>query len=187
MKSIKVLSIAALIISLIIIAFTIAQPAKGSVEKSIIIAASDSVVFTKLNSFHDFIAWSPWAKMDVDARYAYEGPASGVGAKMTWSGKSIGHGSQWIIESIPNQRIKNGINFEDLNGVFYSEYILTPTDGGIKVTWTYDGDNHGFFGKLKWLFMKGPLATQYEEGLHDLKYLIESKGVHIADQKKITE
>jgi hypothetical protein len=175
MKSIKVLGVAAVIIILIVIGFTMSQPSKGVVEKSTVILAPDSVVFNKLNTLRDFITWSPWAKMDIDAKYSYEGPAEGVGAKMTWSGKSIGKGSQWIIESIPFQRIKNGINFEALNGVFYSEYSITPVDGGVTVKWTYDGENKGFFGKMKWLFMKGALASQYEEGLHDLKYLIEKK------------
>jgi len=175
MKTIKALSIAVLIIIGIVIVFTFFMPAKGVMEKSIVIAAPDSVVFAQLNSFHDFVKWSPWSKMDVDAKYGYEGPASGVNAKMTWSGKSIGKGSQWIIESKPNRYIKNGVNFESLNGVFYSEYKLKNVDGGTEVTWTYDGENKGFLGKFKWLFMKGALATQYEDGLHDLKYLIEPK------------
>jgi hypothetical protein len=94
---------------------------------------------------------------------------------MFWEGKSIGKGSQWIEESVPNQRVKNVVNFDDLSGVFSLGYQLTPEGRGTKITWVYEGENVGFAGKFKWLFLKGPLNTQFEEGLHDLKYFIEKK------------
>jgi hypothetical protein len=175
MKPLKVLGAALLLIILIVIIFTSVQPSKGYVERSVVINAPMHEVFSELNSFQNFTLWSPWAKMDANATYTYDGPANGVGAKMAWEGKSIGKGSQWIEESTLDKHIKNGINFEDLNGIFYAQYILAPEGSQTKLTWTYDGVNNGFFGKMRWLFMKGALGTQYEEGLHDLKYLIEKR------------
>ena len=173
MKSIKIVGIAALIITVIVAAFSLAQPAKGHVSKSIVIEASASTVFDVLNDLRNFPAWSPWVVMDPEARYTYEGPASGTGAKMTWQGKALGKGSQWIEESVPGQRIKNVMDFREMNGFFYSIYTLESDPGGTKVTWTYDGENKGFTGKMRWLFMKGGLGTQFEDGLKDLKRLIE--------------
>jgi len=175
MKPLKVLGVAAVSVIVITIIFSFIQPDKGYVERSIVINAPVHEVFRELNSFQNFTLWSPWAKMDLNTKYTYDGPASGIGAKMFWEGKSIGKGSQWIEESIEDQRIKNVINFEDLNGVFYAQYIIQPEGTQTKLTWTYDGANNGFLGKMRWLFMKGALGTQYEEGLHDLKYLIEKR------------
>lgn len=175
MKPLKVLGLAAFLVIVITVTFSFIQPDKGYVERSIMINAPAQEVFRELNSYQNFTLWSPWAKMDLNAKYTYDGPTSGTGAKMFWEGKSIGKGSQWIEESIPDQRIKNGINFEDLNGVFYAQYIIQPEGNQTKLTWTYDGVNNGFLGKMRWLFMKGALGTQYEEGLHDLKYLIEKR------------
>jgi hypothetical protein len=175
MKPLKVLGAAAFLVVVIVIVFTIIQPTKGYVERSVVINAPVKEVFRELNTYQNFTAWSPWAKMDAEAKYTYDGPSSGVGAKMAWEGNSIGKGSQWIEESVPDTRIKNGINFEDLNGVFYAQYMLEPQGEQTKLTWTYDGINNGFLGKMRWLFMKGALGKQYEEGLHDLKYLIEKR------------
>lgn len=175
MKALKITGIFLLLIVVIVIIFTLVQPQEGHVERSIVIDAPVSTVFAEVNSFKNFNDWSPWAKMDPDAQYTYEGPETGVGAKMSWDGKSSGKGSQWIVESVPDQRVRNGISFEDFNGIFYSEYILQPEGSGTKLTWTHDGKNEGFSGKLMWLFMKGAVGTQYEEGLADLKRKLEKK------------
>jgi Polyketide cyclase / dehydrase and lipid transport len=175
MKPLKVLGLAAILIVMIVLIFTLIQPSKGYVERTVVINAPVQEVFRELNTYQTFTLWSPWAKMDANAKYTYDGPDSGVGAKMAWEGKSIGKGSQWIEASTPDKHIKNVINFEDLNGVFYAQYILEPEGNQTKLTWTYDGVNNGFLGKMRWLFMKGALGAQYEEGLHDLKYLIEKR------------
>ena len=62
------------------------QPAKGHVEKSVVINAPASAIFPHLNSIEKFVAWSPWAKMDPTVKNSYEGAAAGVGAKMQWDG-----------------------------------------------------------------------------------------------------
>ncbi len=94
---------------------------------------------------------------------------------MFWEGKSIGKGTQQIEESVANQRVRNVVNFEDLSGVFSLGYHVTPEGSGTRITWIYEADNVGFAGKFRWLFLKGPLNNQFEEGLHDLKYFIEKK------------
>jgi hypothetical protein len=175
MKFVKIFGAAALVIMVITLIFAFVQPEKGHTEKSIVINAPVEVVFSEVNTYKNFTAWSPWAKMDDGVKYTYDGPDSGAGTKLFWEGKSIGKGSQWIEASIPHTTVRNVINFEDLSGIFYLQYNLTPEGSGTRLTWVYDGENKGFAGKFKWLFMKGPLNTQFEEGLHDLKYFIEKK------------
>lgn len=150
------------------------QPAQGHIEKSIVINASPATIYHELNAFKTFQQWSPWAKMDPDAKYSFEGPESGVGAKMNWDGPKAGKGSQWIDESVENQKIKNALAFEGFDGKASATFILSPQSAGTNVVWTYDGDNTGFTGKAMWMFMGGMLDGQYTQGLADLKTFIES-------------
>lgn len=174
MKALKIIGIIILAIILIGAIAAALQPSKGHVEKTIVINVPPSTVFAEVNAFKSFREWSPWAKMDPAATYTYEGPESGVGAKMNWSGEKVGKGSQWIEESVENQKVKNGLAFEGFGGTAYAEFVLTPEGDGTKVLWTYDGDNEGYSGKAMWMLMGPMLGGQYEQGLGDLKKYLES-------------
>ena len=69
------------------------------------------------------------------------------------------------------------MKFEGMDGESTAEFILAPEGNGAKVTWTYDGDNAGFMGKAIWVALGGMLGTQYQDGLNDLKKLVESQPV----------
>src|SRR6185369_4996774 len=118
---------------------------------------------------------------DPNTTASLEGPESGVGAKMSWQSKELGNGSQWIIESEQDKHIKFGMQFADFGGTYTADFILEPTDGGTKVTWTYDGDVSGagmassLMGKIMNQFMDGMLGPDYEKGLSNLKTLAESQ------------
>lgn len=175
MKALKMIGIVVGAIVLLLAVYIMAfVPVKGHVEKSIVINAPASAVFTHLNDLKKFVVWSPWSKMDPEAKNSYEGAEAGVGAKMNWDGKDMGKGSQWIEESVENERVKTGLSFEGMEGTSNAEFKLTPEGNGTKVTWTYDGDNKGFMGKAFWMVMGGMLEGQYESGLQDLKKLVES-------------
>lgn len=175
MKALKIIGIVLLSIIVILLVVVLIQPSQGHIEKSVVINAPASAVYAEVSSFKNFNAWSPWAKMDPQATYSIGEVPSGMGAKMSWDGKTIGKGSQWIEEAVENQRVKCGLAFEGFEGKAYAEFVLSPEGEGTKVTWTYDGDNVGMGGKAMWMMMKGALATQYEQGLNDLKQVIESK------------
>ena len=54
---------------------------------------------------------------------------------------------------------------------------LISEGNGTKVIWTYDCDNTGFKGKGIWLMMGSMLGSNYEDGLKDLKLLVENISV----------
>lgn len=174
MKILKIIGV--IILAIVVIGGIMAsmQPAQAHIEQSIVINASPATVYQELNSFKSFAKWSPWAKMDPDAQYVFEGPESGVGSKMTWNGKKVGKGSQWIEESEENKRIRNGLSFEGMDGKAYAEFIITPQGAGTTLTWTYDGTNEGFRDKAIWLFVSGMLNDQYAQGLNDVKAYLET-------------
>ena len=95
-----ILAIVATIVVLMLIGLFLPGGGQGHVERSIIIERPPSHVFDVLNSFKRFNEWSPYAKLDPNASYSFEGPVSGQGTMMTWSGdKAVGSGRFEIIES----------------------------------------------------------------------------------------
>jgi carbon monoxide dehydrogenase subunit G len=176
MKVLKIIGLGIVGLVVLVIGYVLAfAPAKGHVEQSIVVNAPASAIFPHLNNMEKFVAWSPWSKMDPTAKNSYEGAAAGVGAKMNWIGEKTGTGSQWVVESVENERVKTGLSFEGFEGTAWAEFKLAPEGEGTKVTWTYDGDNTGFMGKAMWsLFMGTMLDGQYADGLKDLKNIVES-------------
>src|SRR3954465_1567744 len=87
------------IVFLVVVAF---QPSTYSVTRSATISGPAPAVFAQVNDFHNWEAWSPWAKLDPAMKQNYEGPASGKGASYTWTGNSkVGEGRMTIAESRP--------------------------------------------------------------------------------------
>ncbi len=184
MKALKIIGIGIAAILLLFVLYVVALvPAKGHVEKSIVINAPAAAIFPHLNNMEKFVAWSPWKKMDPTAVNTYEGPAAGVGAKMNWDGPESGKGSQWVVESVENERIKTRLAFDGFEGTAWAEFKLEPQTEGTKVTWAYDGDNTGFMGKAVWMFVGGMLNSQYAEGLQDLKNMVESTPIEPSAQE----
>ena len=194
MKALKILGITLVgLVALIGIVSAFLSP-KQHLERSIVVNAPASAVFEQINTFKNFTKWSPFAELDPNMKVTYEGPESGVGAKMSWAGNSeAGEGSQWIIESVQDKHIKTGLNFGGYDGTYSSEINLEPAEGGTKVTWTYDGDVSGtgmatsVMGKFMGLFMDGMLGPMYEKGLGKLKTVAESAPQPQAEQTPATE
>ena len=158
------------------------QPAKGHVEQTIIVDAPPEMVYKEVNGYKSFNQWSPWYKMDPEALYSFEGPETGVGAKMTWDGKKLSKGSQWIEASAENQKVRNAVSYEGSSLPAYSEFFLEPLGGGTQITWSFDTTNDGIVAKLKWIFMEIVINDLYTAGLLDLKRHLETiNGVDSVD------
>lgn len=150
-------------------------PRTAHVERSIQVQAAPATVFTVLNSFRQFNRWSPWADIDPNAKTTFEGPESGVGAKMSWSGNSeVGSGSQEIIDSQAPSKIVVKLVFGDFSGEFRASYLLAAEGEGTRVTWAYDGDaGNSVFGRYMGLLSERMLGPDYDKGLARLKPLVE--------------
>lgn len=177
MKFLKWLLIVIVLLAVAVIGYGYTLPDKSYVERSVVIAAPPATVYTVLNGFRQFNKWSPWAELDPDTAYTFEGPSSGVGAKMSWvsQDKSVGAGSQEILEVAPNQSIRIRLIFAGFDNGSIAAYTLAPADGGTRLTWSYEGDAKGsilyrYFG----LMGDKMLGPDYEKGLAKLKTLVES-------------
>jgi hypothetical protein len=154
------------------------QPSSYRVERSVVIAASPAEIFPYVNDLKKCDEWSPWRKLDPNAKGSYEGPAAGVGAKSSWSGNNqIGEGSQTIVESVPGQRVRTQLDFrKPMEAVALAEFTLEPRGNDTRITWSMWGENN-FVGKAMCFFMDQDkmIGTPFEEGLAELKSTIERK------------
>jgi uncharacterized protein YndB with AHSA1/START domain len=152
------------------------QPSEFRVARSASMAAPPAAVFAQVNDFHNWEAWSPWAKLDPAAKTTFEGPSSGTGAIFRWAGNSdVGEGSMTITESRPNDLIQIQLDFvKPFAGTSDVEFTFQPEGDETKVTWTMAGTNN-FMAKAVSLFMdcEKMVGDMYDEGLANLKSIVE--------------
>ncbi len=152
------------------------QPNHFRVTRSATMSAAPDVVFAQVNNFHNWEAWSPWAKLDPDAKPVFEGPESGEGAKFSWSGNDkVGAGTQTIVESKPDERIRIRLDFErPMKATDDVEFTFKPQDDKMLVTWNMSGTKN-FMSKAICLFMNMDkmVGGDFEKGLASLKTIVE--------------
>jgi len=168
----------------IVLLITIAlQPADYKVVRSTAIAAPASTVFVHINDLRKFQNWSPWAKVDPNCKYSYEGPATGTGSAFSWQGDSkVGAGKMTITESRPHELVRARLDFyKPFAGVGEAEYTLKPDGDKTIFTWTMTGRKI-FITKAIGMFisMDKMLGSQFETGLANLKSLAETSSVAAA-------
>jgi hypothetical protein len=168
---VKILIGVAVVIALLVI-FIATRPAEFSVSRSATMATMPDAVFAQLNDFHKWEAWSPWAKMDPNAKSTFEGPTSGEGAKFAWDGNSdVGAGNMTITEAVPNDHVRIRLEFvRPFAGVNDTLFTIKPAGDKTNVTWTMSGRNN-FITKAISLFMDCDkmVGPQFEKGLASME------------------
>ena len=156
------------------------QPAAYQVVRSASIAAPPSDVFGHVNDLHKFQAWSPWAGIDPNCKYTFEGPTAGTGAAFSWTGNAaVGAGKMTITDSQPGNLIRVHLDFyKPFAGVGETEYSFKPDADKTVVTWSMSGKKN-FITKAIGLFvsMDKMLGPQFEIGLERLKTIAEATKV----------
>ncbi len=176
MKLLKGLVLAVALVAAIVIGLGFALPGTARLERSIEINSPPATVFVVLNSFKRFQEWSPWKKYDPAALVTNSGPESGVGAKSTWISAETGDGSQEIIASKPYEQIDIKLTFSGFeNDTYLATYRLQPVGAtATRVTWTFDAQYTSMLGRYFGLLTDAMLGPDYEEGLANLKTLVET-------------
>lgn len=147
------------------------QPDTFHVSRTSLIAAPPAQVFAQVNDFHRWETWSPWAKIDPEAKTTFEGAAAGEGAVFRWSGNhEVGQGSNTIVESVANERIRIRLGMErPVKAENEVEFTFAPESGGTRVTWSIHGKNDTL-SKALGLFVDCDqmIGAQFEQGLANL-------------------
>ncbi len=146
-----------------------------SVERSIVINAPMEKVFSLVNTFAFWVAWSPFEK-DPNMKRTLIGPPKGVGSAMEWDGNSdVGAGRAEIYMSEGDTEIEIKLDmtrpFKQSNKV---NFLFVPEGGGIKVTWRMSGATN-LMSKVINLFMscEEMIGPEFEKGLEKLKAVAE--------------
>jgi hypothetical protein len=135
-------------------------------------------IYQRVNDLRQWEDWSPWAKLDPNAKVSFEGPPAGPGAMFHWSGNDkVGAGTMTITESKPNERVATRTDFmKPFEGTSDSEFIFSGRANQTNVIWTMTG-RHDFIGKAMCLVMsmEKMLGPDFERGLMQLKMASERK------------
>ncbi len=147
------------------------QSADFRVTRAATMAAPPEQVFNQINDLHNWNAWSPWARLDPEARNTFDGPAAGVGAGFGWAGNNeVGEGHMTITESQPNERIVMKLEFfKPFAAVNTTEFTFHPEGNQTAVNWTMTGKKN-FLSKAVGLFIDCDkmVGDQFEQGFKNL-------------------
>jgi hypothetical protein len=155
----------------------ISRPDDFKYQRSATFKATPAAVFEQVNDFHKWNDWSPWAKMDPNAKGTYEGPTAGKDAKFSWDGNSdVGAGSMTIVESKPDDVVLIKLSFiRPMPGDCDVEMKIQPKGDETSLTWTMTGKN-GFMGKAFGLFVdcEEMCGKEFDKGLATMKGIVEN-------------
>ena len=123
------------------------RPDEFVVSRATRISAPPDKVFPRVNELRKWEDWSPWAKLDPDAKSMFEGPAAGVGSDMSWDGnKKVGAGKMTIIESKPSDLVRIRLEFlRPFQATNTAEFKFKPETPQTFVKWSMTGRNNFFF------------------------------------------
>lgn len=151
-------------------------PSDVTVMRQAEIKAPPEKVFALVSSYKRFSEWSPWAGLDPNTKYAFEGADSSVGSKMTWASNNpnVGKGSQEITELTPPSHLTVKLDFGEM-GVSQSNWTLEPKDGGTLATWDFRMKAEGVMNRWLGLMMDRFIGPDYEKGLANVKAIAEKE------------
>jgi uncharacterized protein YndB with AHSA1/START domain len=171
------LAVAAIVI--LFLAIVAMQPSAFRTVRSGTIAAPPAAVFAQVNDFHNWDAWSPWAKLDPTMKQTYEGAPSGTGAVYSWFGNgNVGEGTMTLTESRPSDLIRIKLEFrKPFKATNAAEFTFKPEGNQTVVTWSMSGRKN-FMIKAFGLFMNMDkmVGGQFEKGLASMKSVVAGTG-----------
>src|SRR5687767_12109132 len=153
------------------------QPSEFRVVRTATMRAPASAVFAQINDFHNWQAWSPWARRDPAMKQTYEGAAAGEGAIYSWVGnREVGTGRMTLVESRPGERIRIALEFfEPFAATSTAEFTFEPEGHDTVVTWSMTGRNN-FIAKGIGLAMNMDtmIGSDFDRGLAAMQSVAEA-------------
>ena len=172
------IGLAIVIVALVI--FIALQSSTYHVERSATMSAPAPAVFAQVNDFHNWNAWSPWAKLDPAMKQNYEGAPAGTGAIYTWSGNDkAGAGRMTILESRPGELVNIKLEFiKPFASTCATVFSFKPEGKQTHVKWSISGDNN-FLAKAFCLFMNMDkmVGGDFEKGLAQMNSAVLAAAV----------
>jgi uncharacterized protein YndB with AHSA1/START domain len=175
MKWFRIVLITVIGLVLLFAAVSLALPSKFRVERSVAIAAPPPKVYLLIAAPAQWKRWSVWNQRDPAMQIEYGGPSAGAGARWSWRSETEGNGAMEFTEAEPDRRLRYRLSFPDFGMESTGELRLEPQGGGVRVTWSNEGEM-GANPVNRWfgLFMDRLVGPDFEAGLENLKKLAEA-------------
>jgi carbon monoxide dehydrogenase subunit G len=160
--------------AIIILGGSFLLPSQAVVTRSIEIAAPPEKVFAIVGDLHRLQEYSPWAELDPDMKYTYEGPATGLGQKVSWVSQNanVGSGTQTITAYDPPKHVASGLDLGPI-GKAVAAWDLEPSGAGTKATWSFRSKLDGIAPRWFGLTLDRRIGPDLERGLARLKATAE--------------
>ena len=147
------------------------MPSAWEVSRSRVIDASPETIHAAVADWSRWPEWSPFDKEDPDIVFTIDGPATGVGAKRSWTSPQMGDGSQTITSSDPARGMTFVLEMDGMQ--LEGEFVYEVVEGGTRVTWTDRGDmGANPFMRLMAPALEGMLGDSFERGLENLAGIV---------------
>lgn len=180
MRFIKLLLLSGIVFGTLIFLISLLFPSTAIVERSGVIDAPISTVYSRINDLSTWPSWNPWAAPDVAQKIEFSSPAAGKGAYYTWSGMHNEHpvsGKVTISKSDEGKELVYDLDFSSMKPMMGVFEIKPSADGNATaIQWRVETK----LGMLPWWKLRGFLADkltgpQLESGLTKLKNICEKK------------
>lgn len=172
----KIIGIAIVVFIVALLVYAMTKPDSFRTERSANINAPPEKIFPFINDFHNWIAWSPWEKIDPALKRAYSGTTSGKGTVYEWEGNNqVGHGRMEISDTSPPSHLLIKLDFlKPFEAHNTAEFTLNGAGPSTNVTWAMYGPQP-YLAKVMSLFvsMDTMVGGQFETGLANLKTVAE--------------
>lgn len=174
---IKKLLLGLVLIIVVFIGVAAMQPNDFSISRSAVMNAPAAEAFAQVNDFHKWEAWSPWAKMDPQAKNSFSGAPAGTGAEFSWVGNSqVGEGKMTIVESQPSQLVRIKLDFlKPFASTAQAEFTFQTEGAQTRVTWAMSGQQNLICKMISLVFSHDKMVGgEFEKGLASIKSIVES-------------
>jgi uncharacterized protein YndB with AHSA1/START domain len=164
------------VIVVIVLALAAMKPATFRVTRRTHIAASTERVFSLVDDFHQWPAWSPWEKLDPNMTRRHSGAPRGTGAIYEWEGnKQVGQGRMEILDASAPAKVTIKLDFiKPFATSNVTEFTFAPVSGGTDVVWAMTGVAPFMFRVMS-LFVSTDkmVGKDFEKGLAAMKAAAE--------------
>jgi hypothetical protein len=177
MKALRILLIIVVAIAAIFFIGGLFLPKTYSVSRSKIIKAPESVVFSNVANFNNFLKWNPWTKMEPSAKVEITGTPAKPGHLWKWKGEETGQGQMEITNVYPNSKVDFLLTFTaPFQSIAKNSFNFEPEGNPdeIKVTWSMNGNSNSIMERWMYLNMDNMIGKDFESGLENLKQLSEN-------------
>ncbi|MFY0594455.1 SRPBCC family protein [Roseivirga sp.] len=144
-----------------------------NIQRSKHINASAEKIFSILNDFNHWSAWSPWLIMEPGVKVTIREDAK----YYEWKGKRTGEGNMAVTKEVANESIDYDLEFlTPWKSQSKVRFEIKPEAEGCKVTWYMDGSLPFFMFWMKKM-MEAFVGMDYERGLNLLKEYVEDGAI----------